>query len=79
MCFVNLSKIENFESIQIQNVYHSVDFGRETDPEKSVTVDITDMYDIKDFNIEIRESSDMSLIQFEAGKYTLINIELAFH
>ena len=26
MGFVNLSKIENFESIQTQNVYHSVDF-----------------------------------------------------
>ena len=50
-----------------------------SDPGKSFTVDITDMYDIKDFDIEIRESSDMSLIQFEVGKYPLFNIEFDFY
>ena len=56
-----------------------MDFGRETDPGKSVNVEITDMYDIKDFDIEIRESSDMSLIQIEAGKYPLFNVEFDFY
>ena len=73
--FINLRKIDNFASIQAQNVFYPIAFGCETDPEKAVSVDITDMYDVKDFE---RESSAMSLIKFEQGKYPLFNLELDF-
>ena len=77
--FVNTSKIENFSTIQQQNVYYSIDFGKETDVGTELEVNVLDMYDIKNFTIEIKDASNSKPIQFEPGKYPMFNFEFTFY
>ena len=77
--FVNMSKITNLKELQNQNKYYPVPFGGDADSGKLVRMHVTDMYDIKNFEISIRDGKDLSLVVFETGLYPLFNLKFEFY
>ena len=78
--WINTAKINNFATAHADDSYHPVNFGTTTqDPGKAVLVAITDMYDIKNFTINVRDAVTSNLLTFSAGKYPFFHFEFKFY
>ena len=79
MGFVNTSIIKDFTTIQKDDGFTSIYFGQETDPGIPVPVSITDVFDIKNFTLALRDAVTFKLIQFTPGKYPMYHLRFTFY
>ena len=78
--FINTSIIPNFKQIQADDIYHAISFGPEAaDPGEPTNMLVTDVYDIKNFTLTMREATTLKLLQFSDGKYPMYHLEFKFY
>ena len=72
--------IKDFKQIQIDDVFHAVNFG---DPKKTpgttIKASVTDISDIKNFTINLRDAVTLQLLKFSDGKYPMFHLEFKFY
>ena len=80
--YINLSVIKNFKQIQADDVYHAIQFTKsEMDPApgKATKMAVTDVSDIKNFSLALKDAVTLKLLQFSAGKYPMFHLEFKFY
>ena len=79
--YINLSVIDNFKQTQADDIYHAIHFTKsEMDPApgKAMKMVVTDVSDIKNFTLALKDAVTLKLLQFSAGKYPMYHLEFAF-
>ena len=80
--YINLSVIKNFKQIQADDIYHAIQFTKsEMDPApgKATKMAVTDVSDIKNFSLALKDAVTLKLLQFSAGKYPMFHLEFKFY
>ena len=80
--YINLSVIKIFKQIQADDVYHAIQFTKsEMDPApgKATKMAVTDVSDIKNFSLALKDAVTLKLLQFSAGKYPMFHLEFKFY
>ena len=80
--YINLSVIKNFKQIQADDIYHAIQFTKsEMDPApgKATKMAVTDVSDIKNFSLALKDATTLKLLQFSAGKYPMFHLEFKFY
>ena len=78
--FINTSVIDNFKQIQADDIYHAISFGSgEKDPGEVTSMEVTDVYDIKNFTLAMKDATTLKLLQFSDGRYPMYHLEFTFY
>ena len=80
--YINLSVIKNFKQTQVDDVDHAVNFTKsEMDPApgKAMKMAVTDVSDIKNITLALKDAVTLKLLQFRAGKYPMFHLEFKFY
>ena len=80
--YINLSVIKNFKQIQADDIYHAIQFTKsEMDPApgKATKMAVTDVSDIKNFSLALKDAVTLKLLQFSADKYPMFHLEFKFY
>ena len=78
--FINTSVIDNFKQIQADDIYHAISFSSgEKDPGEVTSMAVTEVYDIKNFTLAMRDATTLKLLPFSDGKYPMYHLEFKFY
>ena len=79
--YINTSVIKNFKQIQADDVFHAVKFGdpKTTPGTTVITASVTDIADIKNFMISLRDAVTLQLLKFSDGKYPMFHLQFKFY